>query len=94
MNLLINFDHGVMPAAALEIQSDLGISNFNFGWLGSIVFLGLTIGSLSGIILYEIVNSKYLLISVLIANSIALAFFTVFKNFVLLLLCRFLSGFF
>ena len=44
LNLLINFDHGVMPAAAIRMQEDLDLNNMQFGWLGSIVFIGLTLG--------------------------------------------------
>ena len=46
LNLLINFDHGVMPAAAIRMQEDLDLNNMQFGWLGSIVFIGLTLGKL------------------------------------------------
>ena len=44
MNLLINFDHGVMPAGSIAMKQDLGLTNAEFGWLGSVVFIGLTIG--------------------------------------------------
>ena len=47
MNLLINFDHGVMPAGSLAMKEDLGLSNTEFGWLGSVVFIGLTVGKLN-----------------------------------------------
>ena len=49
LNLLINFDHGVMPAAAIRMQEDLDLNNMQFGWLGSIVFIGLTLGKLSAL---------------------------------------------
>lgn len=44
MNMLINFDHGVMPAAAIEMKRDLNLSNTEYGMLGSVVFIGLTLG--------------------------------------------------
>lgn len=44
MNLLINFDHGVFPAGALEMKKDLNLTNGEYGWLGSVVFIGLTLG--------------------------------------------------
>jgi len=44
VNMLINFDHGVMPAGAVEMKLDLVLSNTEFGWLGSVVFIGLTLG--------------------------------------------------
>ena len=44
MNLLINFDHGVMPAGSVQLKEDLNLSNTEYGWLGSVVFIGLTLG--------------------------------------------------
>ena len=44
LNIWINFDHGVLPACAVAIQEDLDLSNKAFGGLGSIVFIGLTLG--------------------------------------------------
>ena len=44
MNMLINFDHGVMPAAAVAMKEDLVLNNTEYGWLGSVVFIGLTLG--------------------------------------------------
>lgn len=43
-NLLINIDHGVIPAATLSLKTDLEIDNIALGSLGSLVFLGLTLG--------------------------------------------------
>ena len=36
-NILINFDHGTIPAALTEIKNDLNLSNANIGILGSLV---------------------------------------------------------
>lgn len=44
-NLLINVDHGSLPAATLNIKSDLNIDNVKLGVLGSLVYLGLTFGT-------------------------------------------------
>ena len=44
-NLLINFDHGTIPAALTELRNDLNISNADIGSLGSLVFFGLTLGA-------------------------------------------------
>ena len=45
-NLIINIDHGVMPAGSIVIREDLHQSNTEYGLLGSIVFAGLVVGSL------------------------------------------------
>jgi hypothetical protein len=44
-NILINIDHGSLPACVQDIQMDLGIHDFQFGILGSLVYAGITIGS-------------------------------------------------
>lgn len=44
--LLINIDHGVIPAGAIEIKLSLGLTNTQYGTLGSVVFAGLTVGKL------------------------------------------------
>ena len=44
-NLLINVDHGTIPASTLHLKTDLGIDNVALGFLGSLVFLGLTFGT-------------------------------------------------
>ena len=43
-NILINIDHGSLPACVQDIQNDLGIHDFLFGILGSLVYAGITIG--------------------------------------------------
>lgn len=45
-NLLINVDHGSLPAATLNIKQDLGLDNVGLGMLGSLVYLGLTMGKI------------------------------------------------
>jgi len=44
LNLLNNFDHGVLPAGSITIKQDLGLNNFQYGLIGSAVFAGLTVG--------------------------------------------------
>ena len=46
-NLLINVDHGTIPAATVKLKTDLGIDNVALGLLGSLVFFGLTLGNIS-----------------------------------------------
>lgn len=43
-NLFANVDHGVMPAATVEIKRDLGIENAMIGVMGGLVYLGLVAG--------------------------------------------------
>lgn len=45
-SLLINMDHGSIPAATDAIMRDFSLSRVELGTLGSIIYLGLTAGSL------------------------------------------------
>ena len=94
MNLLINFDHGVMPAGAPSMQADLQLNNTEYGWLGSVVFIGLTLGSISASFTYQKFNSKHVLVAVLLANAISMACFTLSKHYAILVTSRFFTGFF
>ena len=44
-NLMINVDHGILPACTKEVKEDLNLDNANLGLLGSLVYLGLVIGT-------------------------------------------------
>jgi hypothetical protein len=46
-NLFANIDHGVMPAATVEMRRDLGIDSGMIGLLGGLVYLGLVAGKLA-----------------------------------------------
>ena len=43
-NLMINVDHGILPACTKEVKRDLDLDNANLGLLGSLVYAGLVIG--------------------------------------------------
>ena len=70
-NLIINVDHGVMPAGAITIKEYLGVSNTEYGLLGSIVFFGLVLGSLAATFVFNTINTKVILISVMILNALS-----------------------
>jgi hypothetical protein len=44
-NLFINIDMGILPAGSTKIKEELLIDNYKFGLLGSMVYLGQTLGS-------------------------------------------------
>ena len=92
VNMLINFDHGVLPAAAMVIKEDLTLTNAQLGWLGSIVFLGLAIGSIAASYIFENCNSKRVLITILIANIAFISLFAFSKIYSLLMISRFAMG--
>ncbi len=102
-NYLINIDHGTIPASTLNLKSDLGLDNVALGFLGSIVYLGLTFGkkimtkliagSLMATPIFCYLKAKYILASSFLLNSFALFLFTLTPSFFILALSRFLVGF-
>ena len=62
LNILMNVDHGTVPAATNEIKTDLVINDEILGLFGSLVFVGTIIGSLLTLTLINFFNRKYLLI--------------------------------
>ncbi len=70
-NLVINIDHGVMPAGAITIKQQLGVSNTEYGLLGSIVFFGLVLGSLAATFVYNSLNTKFVLVMIMALNALA-----------------------
>jgi hypothetical protein len=43
-NLMVNMDHGILPACIDVIRNDINIGNKEVGLVGSIVYLGLVAG--------------------------------------------------
>ena len=59
-----------MPAGAIAIKGYLGVSNTEYGLLGSIVFAGLVLGSLAATFIFNSVNTKFVLITVMALNAL------------------------
>ena len=94
LNLIINIDHGVMPAGAITIKEYLKISNTEYGLLGSIVFFGLVLGSLAATFIYNNVNPQIVLAAVMALNALSQLCFTMTQRYHFLIMSRFLTGFF
>jgi len=83
-NIVINFDHGIIPAALTELKNDLSLTNANIGILGSLVYLGLTIGAVVTAPLFGKFNPKYVMGISLFLNAVALIIFPLSNNIWLL----------
>ena len=94
LNILMNVDHGTIPAATSEIKNDLVINDEILGLFGSLVFVGVIIGSLITLTLINFFNRKYLLIIFLILNTACLYTFTLTTNKIFLFINRVLVGIF
>ena len=94
INILINFDHGAIPAGTKELKEAKNLSNMELGTIGSLVYLGLVLGSISGGYIFSTYSSKWVIINSLIATCIFLYFFTVSNYYLTMTLCRIGCGFF
>lgn len=57
----LNFDHGAMPAAAKALEIHLDLTAAQLGWLGSLVFIGLFFGSVTGSFIFDRLPFKWVL---------------------------------
>jgi len=48
-SLVIRIDFGVFAASSLQVKQALEIENLGFGWLQSMVFIGIICGKKSGL---------------------------------------------
>ena len=94
INILINCDHGAIPAGTKELKEAKNLSNIQLGTIGSLVYLGLIFGSISGGYIFSTYSSKWVIIISLIATCAFLYFFTVSDNYITMSSCRVGCGFF
>lgn len=76
-NLFINVDMGILPAGSTLIKQELQIQNSDFGALGSMVYVGQTIGSALATSFFAKQNPKLILGTCLALNIGTLVLFTV-----------------
>ena len=94
INILINCDHGAIPAGTKELKEAKNLSNIQLGSIGSLVYLGLVLGSISGGYIFSTYASKWVVINSLIASCIFLYFFTISNYWEAMAFCRVGCGFF
>jgi predicted MFS family arabinose efflux permease len=94
MNILVNVDHGIVPAATDDIEKDLKIGETQLGLFGSLVFLGNLIGGIFSFTLMNKFNRKLLLVVSLILNGVCLYTFTLTSAYWFLVLNRIVVGIF
>lgn len=92
MNVLLNMDHGTLPAASNEIKESLEISDSKFGAFGSLVYLGNLIGAFFITKLIDLFERRYFCIVTAIINSGLLYVFAFSKDLSLLYVVRVLIG--
>jgi hypothetical protein len=94
-NVMINIDHGTLPGGSDGIKFKANINNWSFGVLGSIVYLGLTLGSaVASAALSSGGLIKPTIAATLFLNAACLYGFTTTTSFYTMVLIRGLVGFF
>ena len=94
LNILINLDHGAIPAGTTSLKQENNLDNVKLGIIGSLVYLGLIFGSISAGYIYSTYSSKWVLILSLFFSCFFLYFFTSVKTVFKLAFCRIGCGFF
>jgi hypothetical protein len=92
--LLINMDHGTIPAATTEIKKDMGVDDDSLGIFGSLVYLGNLLGSMFFFTIIGTINRKWIIVFCLISINVSLYTFTKIKVIYYLFINRTFTGFF
>ena len=87
-----NIDHGGIPALTKSLKEELDIGNQGLGMLGSLVFFGLVLGSISATFLFDRIKYRTLLSLSFFGNSIGLLLFGYAKYFPIVCFSRLLTG--
>ena len=94
-SIVVNMDHGALPICSEEVKRKFGIGDVGFGSLGTVIYLGITIGCLQATKeLSYAGNKQKLLAGSMIVNVLCLFAFTLTPNFLLNVTLRLLSGIF
>lgn len=93
-NVIINIDHGAIPAAIEEIKQTFNSNDTEIGAIGALVYIGVAVGALFLTYYMTKINIRLLLISSLVANSILIFLFPIFNNLIALSFNRLLTGVF
>ena len=93
-NVLIQIDHGALPACFAQVQKALEIDEFKFGLLGSTVYIGNAVGAAASAYFFQASDKvQYTLAGSTMLNAVVLFAFCLNTNFYLAILHRFLTGF-
>jgi hypothetical protein len=93
-NVLVNVDHGCIPAATVTIKRDLELDNASLGILGAVVYWGLLAGSFTSPPIFLHFPVKSIILCCILFNMVCLVGFTLFVDFFILWGFRFGVGFF
>lgn len=61
MNVMLNFDTGVIPGALVQISEELDFNSEKMAYLGSLVYLGLSAATFFGSFLFHKFQAKWVI---------------------------------
>ena len=93
INMIMMIDTGLFSSASTKIKQTLNIDDKIFGLFGSCNHSGRIFGTISFMFIYNLFNSKYLLLIPLYINSFSIFLFTITDIVPLLFIARILNGF-
>ena len=93
MIVLNNYDHGAIPSSLKKISSELNLSESELGGLGSLVFLGLVLGSVSASKLLYLISHRTMLALSQVILGVCLWMMTASLNYRVMCFSRLISGF-
>ena len=93
LNILINLDHGAIPAGTTALKQENSLDNVQLGIIGSLVYLGLILGSISAGFIYSTYSSKWVLVLSLFFSCLFLYLFTYADTGLGMAFCRVGCGF-
>ena len=91
-NILINLDHGILPACTEPMQRIYDMVEAELGILGSIVYLGISLMGMFAGRLYQHFNSKWLTVAALVVLEISLLLFVFIQHKISAYATRFVTG--
>ena len=92
-NIFINIDHGAIPAGTTVLKKENNLDNVQIGIIGSLVYLGLVLGSISAGPIFSSYSSKWVVILSLLITCFFLYLFTIFTSGWGMAICRTCCGF-
>jgi len=93
-NVLINVDHGTLPGCAIPFSACLNIDQAQFGSIGSIVYVGISLGATVALIVFQ--KAKFIKAALVLSlgcNTGLIFLFGRSTNFVYDATIRFFVGF-
>ncbi|CAG9312784.1 unnamed protein product [Blepharisma stoltei] len=91
--LILNFDTGIVPASLFKITQEIDMTFQQQAAIGSLVFLGICVGSLVVTSVFQQFSAQKILSCVMLLNAISAGVFSVSSNLYILYITRFIMGF-